>query len=362
MLQVNAGSEAALEREFHRVARKLSALADLGFQRVEPTPLRATTYRIDRHTYRITWSRPAMGTSISASVVSRSRTRAEEGLGRAFGEMDRLIAVLSRFDPTSPVWALNHDGAIDHPPTELALLVHRAMSYYRISAGAFDITVKPLVDLFRDRLCQTVAREPSDGELAETLERVGAEHVEITDRAIRFARPDMGITLDGIAKGFIVDRMSDALVRHGLNNHLINAGGEIKTAGTKEHGQPWTVAVESPWARGDWRDAVHPGGGAVATSGSYEIAFNQERSYHHIVSARTGKSPVCNASVTVVAPSTMAADALATSVFGMTPETGIRFLDGLPRCAGLIIGSDGTQHRSRDWESVRVPLEARAEP
>ncbi len=359
---MQAGSEAVLEREFNRVARKLSALADLGFQRVEAAPLKTTTHRIDRNTYRVTWSRPAMGTMVTASTVSSSQMRAEEGLGLAFENMDRLIAVLSRFDPTSPVWALNQQGAVDHPPAELSLLVHRAMSYYRITAGMFDITVKPLVDLLRDRLCHTTPREPSDKELAETLERVGSEHVEITNRAIRFARPGMGITLDGIAKGYIVDQMSDSLLHHGLDKHLINAGGEIRTAGTKEYGQPWTVAVENPWSRGDWRDAVHLDGRAVATSGSYEIAFDVERDHHHIVSAQTGRSPVCNASVTVVAPSTMAADALATSVFGMAPAVGIRFLDSLPRCAGMIVASDGTQHRSRDWESVRVPQEARVEP
>ncbi len=162
----------------------------------------------------------------------------------------------------------------------------------------------------------------------------------------------MAITLDGIAKGYIVDAIAGVLGRHKLDNYLINAGGDIRTSGTKEERRPWTVAVQNPTKDGSYPDTIHLTDGAVATSGSYEIYFDRDRLVHHIVSATTGRSPNECASVSVVAPSTMAADALATTVFVMGPAQGVRFVDELPDCECLIIDRDGQQVRSRGWRSA----------
>jgi len=90
----------------------------------------------------------------------------------------------------------------------------------------------------------------------------------------------------------------------------------------------------------------------VATSGSYEIFFDRERRHHHVVNAKTGRSPVAIQSVSVIAPSTMAADALATTVFVMDPDDGVEFIDKLPGCECFIIDSDGLQMRTRGWKGA----------
>jgi thiamine biosynthesis lipoprotein len=267
--------------------------------------------------------------------------------------MDRLIGVLSRFEGTSAVTALNDAGRLDHTPPELSHVLSRSIAYHEVSGGAFDITVEPLVDLFRERLDRVTPREPTAAEIAEALELVGSRHVSLSDGRVHLARSGMGITLDGVAKGYIVDAMGRVLTDHGIGRYLINAGGDIRASGRKERRRPWTVAVQDPSKSGSFPDTIHLTDAAVATSGSYETYFDRDRMYHHIVNAETGSSPDLSAGVSVVAPSAMAADALATAVFVMEPQRGIELINSLLGCECLIIGADGTQRTSAAWRSRR---------
>ncbi len=327
-----------------RIARKLSVLADLGLERVEVSPVRTAATRVDRRTFKVTCARPAMGTFICITALHRSRELAENAIGGAFEEMDRRIALFNRFDGASAVSDLNRQGRLVDAPPEVSRVVGRALHYHRLSHGAFDATVKPLVDLFSSSVAG-----PRENEVAEALELVGSRHVELSPHAIRFRREGMSVTLDGIAKGFIVDKVAEKLTRSGLECYLINAGGDVRTAGTKEGGQSWAVAVQDPEKEGEFPDIVQMRDAAVATSGSYEIYFDHERTYHHIVNSRTGASPGLSKSASVIASTAMAADALATSVFIMNPQDGVKFISAVPQCECLIIDNRGGKWKSRGW-------------
>jgi thiamine biosynthesis lipoprotein len=335
------------------IARKLAALESLGFERVDLSPVTTEAVRLGRRAFKVTSARPAMGTLVSISALARSQQRAEEAIGRALEEMDRLIGVFSRFEGTSAIAELNDAGRLDCAPPEFSHVLSRSLAYHEQSGGAFDITVEPLVDLFRDRLDGVTPREPTVGEIREALELVGSHHVVLSRGSVSLARAGMGVTLDGVAKGYIVDAMARALADHGVESYLINAGGDIRASGRKERRQPWTVGVQDPCKSGSFPDTIHLTDAAVATSGSYEIYFDRDRTYHHIVSAETGRSPNLSAGVSVVAPSAMAADALATAVFVMEPQRGIGFINSLSGCECLIIGEDGTQRTSTGWRSRR---------
>ena len=342
------------------VARTLAALRDLGLERVESPDVATHAIPVDPHTWQVTGERPAMSTLVSVTALGPSRERLEDALGRAFEAMDRLIGLLNRFDGASPVSHLNATGRLDGPPPEVGEVVSRALDYHRLTRGAFDVSVAPLVDLFRDRLVRETPVEPTAAEVAEALARVGAEQVALSRRRIGLCRPGMRLTLDGIAKGYIVDAIAAVLDRGGVRRYLVNAGGDIRTRGANAELRPWTIAVEDPWRRGGFPDTIHLGDGAVATSGSYERYFDREHTYHHIVDAATGRSPVHCSSVSVVAPTALAADALATSVFLMGPRHGVAFIEGLSGCACLILDREGREHRSRAWRSA-APLDGGAE-
>jgi thiamine biosynthesis lipoprotein len=303
-----------------------------------------------------------MGTLVSISALGRSSEKIQEAIGPAFDEMDRLIGIFSRFDGSSAVTHLNNEGRLESPPPEFSNVISRSLQYNRLSGGAFDISVEPVVELFRESLGQESAREPSEAEVREALELVDPEGIDLSQRGIRFNKAGMGITLDGIAKGYVVDAIAGVLEKFKVKHYLINAGGDIRTAGTKENKQPWTVAVQDPTKRGCFPDTIQLTDGAVATSGSYEVYFDRDKLFHHIVNSNSGRSPNASTSVSVVAPSAMAADALATSVFVMDSRKGIEFVNSLPGCECLLVDQEGSQLRSTGWRSAEITNGDKAEP
>ena len=342
----------------------MEALLAMGFQRVDASPVPAVAVPVAGSRHRITASRPSMGTLVSVTAIDRSRDLAEESVGRAFREMDRVVSLLNRHDPDSAVSALNQCGILRGPPPEMSRVMQGALACSRLSGGAFDPTVQPLVDRFRAMRAGpgpslrtaashlTPSAPPSRQELLELLELVDVGAVEMAPRAIRLRKEGMGLTLDGIAKGYVVDRMAGVLRGSGLTDFLINAGGDVRAAGRREDGRVWRVGIQDPRRQGPFPDVIALDGMAVATSGSYEIRFDPEGIHHHIVDSRSGSSPRLGLSVSVVAPTAMEADALATSVFLMRPLAGAAFVDSLPQCACLIIDRHGRRVRSARWRST----------
>lgn len=331
------------------LARRFAALAAMGFQRVEDVSVQREVVPVDRASRRVVHTRPAMGTLASVSVLARSAERADEAIGRAFEEMDRLVGIFSHYDGASAASLLNAEGRIEHPPQELTRLVADAQDFHRLTRGGFDISVAPVVELFRARRNGTL---PAPADVQAALELVGAGHVQVSERRIGFRRGGMRVTLDGIAKGYIVDAMTAVLERHRIRNYLVEAGGDIRAKGVRERRRPWRVAVQDPEKEGAFPDTIDLSGRAVATSGAYESYFDPERKHHHIVYADSGSSPRHSSSVTVSAPTAMAADALATSVFLLEPRAGIRFIEALRGCECLIVRHDGTQLKSKGWRSA----------
>ncbi len=299
--------------------------------------------------YKVTKTRLAMGTYVSMTAIHPSRDQAEHAFGLAFAEIDRLNKVLSRFEADSPVSQLNKNGSLRQAPHEVLEIVARSLYYHGQTAGAFDITVKPLIDLYKDNFA--VGQKPSEAQIQTALKTVGTEHLQFTNGNITFNKAEMGITLDGIAKGYIVDRVSEVLSRNGVSNHLINAGGDIRTNGSAAKGKPWTIAIQDPAKHMQYPDVITMMSGAIATSGNYEIYYDNEKMFHHIIDSRTGHSPELSASVTVQAPTVMDADALSTSVFVMQPDAGISFINNLQGCECFVVEANGVSHKSLGWKA-----------
>ncbi len=320
----------------------------MGFECVEG-PLTTEAEAVDAG-WRVSQSVPAMGTVVSLSVLHESRGLAEDAIGGALAEMDRLIDILNRHEPATAMGALNDTGALRRAPDELVYLLRRARGFELLTAGAFDIAVAPVVDLLRQRRESGASGLPEASELVDARARVEAAGVDIDGRHIRFHGERTAVTLDGMAKGFIVDRMAHELEAHGAASYLINAGGDIRTAGGRDGRAPWTVAVQDPDKAGEFPDILQLHDGAVATSGSYEIYFDRERTLHHIVDS-TGGSPGHSSGVTVRAATAMTADALATAAFVAGPELGMRLVASIPGAACLMVAADGSILKSPRWSN-----------
>lgn len=297
----------------------------------------------------ITETRVLMGTFVRISVANAPADRAEEGLGRVFELARRLELVFNRHDAASPLAVLNDQGSLPDAPPELCDLMVRALRYGDLTSGAFDMTVTPVLELFRSRRTSSDSLHVSPAELREVLALVDAHSVRIEGSHIRLLRKGMRVTLDGIAKGHVADALSGRLRALGLENHLIDAGGDIVAHGEKAPGVPWTVAVEDPAKRGAYPALLHPRDVSVATSGGYEMFYDAAREHHHLIDPATGTSPAWVGGVTVTAATAMEADALATALSVLPPQEALRRIRSLPERECCIIDRYGLRYTSPGW-------------
>jgi thiamine biosynthesis lipoprotein len=322
----------------------MAVLLEMGFEPAGPAPERIEDTILPSGDHKLVIDRRAMSTRVSIAAIHHSRCLLDDAASRAFEEMDRLIGLLNRFDPGSAVSVLNAEGSLADPPPELTLLLDRSAAVHEASGGAFDVTVQPLVDLLKQ-----AGGSPDPVVWRDILETVGSDALRVSTARIAFERDGMGVTLDGIAKGYIVDAMAAVVEAHGVDRYLIDAGGDIRASGLREDGFAWEVAVRDPRHGGILPSPLRMTGGAVATSGGYEARFDPEGSWHHIVSSRTGRSPDDVLSATVAGPTAFASDALATAALLMSPREGVRFIDSAPGFECMVIDDEGHPTLSAGW-------------
>jgi len=304
---------------------------------VEPTPTP------------VTFSGPTMGTWFTVKVVDLPQDLEADALEReildALGAME---ALMSTYDPDSELSGLNRFEGADWfaVSAQTAAVVDEALQIGELTDGAFDVTVAPLVRLWNfGPARRTIDRVPSDAEIEAVKARVGFRQIEVrrSPPGVRKARGDVSIDLSGIAKGFGADRLAEHLDRRGIRNYMVDVGGEVKARGRNPRGKPWQIAVESPLTSTREIQRVIPLDGlAVATSGDYRNYFEQDGvRYCHIVDPRTGR-PITHklASVSVLDPSCMRADALATALMVLGPEAGYNFARKHELAVLLVIHGD----------------------
>jgi thiamine biosynthesis lipoprotein len=331
----------------------VSCLRDLGFVEGPPSPVAFEQVAAADGRVEVRGLRAALGTRVSVSAIVRSASHGEAAIAAAFDELYRLAAIFSRYDPASALSLLNHDGRLTDPPPELALVATHAAAMHDLTGGAFDVTVKPVLDLLA--ACPP-GSPPTGAELADAAALVGAGSLRLTRRGIRFDRTGMGVTLDGIAKGYIADRMAATLERSGVPRYLIDAGGDVRVRNRNARNLPWVIGVRDPSGAAGFLDVIALEQGSVATSGGYERFYAGDRGSHHIITPDSGRSPHQVVSASVVASLGFSADALATAVLVLGPRLGLSLIDRLPHCAAMVLDAQGARHSSREWDRLRVPL------
>lgn len=335
--------------------RAFLKLAGLGSAAVAGTAVASplTSVKFDRNLYKTSKTRMLMGTFVNITVLHPSKDRAEEAVDRAFELIASKEAILTRFSDNSPIGALNKEGRLKGLEPDVAKNIEMAIHYHSLSGGAFDITVKPVIDAVRNSFVR-FNKPPSETTLEGALKKVGLEHLRLNASSIMFDREGMGITLDGIAKGYIADRAAESLKAAGLNHILVNAGGDMRAFGGRDESHAWRIAVRDPQRNDQYACVINIKDGAVATSGNYEVYFDREKMFHHIVDPSSGNSPHGSQSASIFCSNTTMADALSTAVFVMGPGQGVKFLNKLPGVEGMIITSNGDKRYTTGWNSLKV--------
>jgi thiamine biosynthesis lipoprotein len=272
---------------------------------------------------------------------------ANAAIDQCFAEARRLESIFSLQRPDSALSRLNRAGRLDHPPQELVALLERAMYFSRATDGAFDATVQPLWELYLHHFSAPIVNRegPSPSDIARARAFVDYRAVQASERRIAFQRPGMAITLNGVAQGYITDRVSDLLRRRGFQRVLVNMG-ETRALGAHPDGSPWRVAIADPGK--PWHSVLTLAleDCALATSGGYGTVFDASGRFHHLFDPHTGKSAQHYRSVSVVAPDATTADGLSTGLCVLAPAAAQRAIDACPEVGALFVRPDGTQWRA----------------
>lgn len=279
---------------------------------------------------RITLSGATMGTRYRINVAGpepgMELAGLSAGIDRILGGINERMSV---HRPQSELSLFNAASATDWMPVsrQTYAVVSRALEIARLSGGAFDVTVGPSVNLWGFGPGDPITAPPSPGRIEAVANRTGYQRLDSQNMptALYKSEPALRVDLSGIAKGFAVDRVARYLERNGATDYLVEIGGEIRVGGRGSSGA-WRIGIENPVpGAGTVHRVVRLGSEAIATSGDYRIFFEQDgRRYPHIIDPRTGM-PVAHdlASVTVIAPTTMDADAWSTALMVLGPEEGI---------------------------------------
>lgn len=266
----------------------------------------------------------SMGTTWHASV--RAQGPAEPIWAAIQGALDQVDARMSTWKPDSELSRLNAAEAGAHPISdELAAVLAIATEVNLASSGAFDVTIGPLVDAWGFGPLKEGA-PPSEEELAALRERIGPDRLVLSGPTeVQKLRADVHIDLSAVAKGHAVDRAALALDSLGLDNYMIEVGGEVRARGTNPDGLPWQLGIERPDGSSVVEEVVPLRDMALATSGDYrryrEVAGQRVA---HTLDARTGQPLRHNlASVSVLDPSCAWADAWATALLVLGPDEGM---------------------------------------
>jgi len=288
-----------------------------------------------------TWRGVALGARASITIRHHDPADARRLLQRCIAEVRRLEDVLSLYRQGSAITTLNRQGSIDHPPPDLVHLLSLARSYGDLTGGAFDATVQPLWTLYAGHFARPGAGP--EGPDQQSIDRVRAmvdyRNMSVTTRRIAFAHPGMGITLNGIAQGYITDRVSDLLRNEGLDDMLVNLG-EIRGRGRRSDGRPWTVGVKDPRSA-ETLETLTIENEAVATSAGAATRFEETSRHHHLFDPRSGGSTQRFRAITVTSPTATTADALSTAFASMDLEDVNKVLHHYPSTTARVATHKG---------------------
>ncbi len=259
------------------------------------------------------WQGVVLGAAADLTLYAASRGQAVAAIDACLEEAARLEATFSLHQPDSALARLNRDGQLSAPPFELVELLSLARHLSELSAGRFDPTIQPLWKLIADHFSTPDADPagPSAAVLDAAREKVNYRALRLAADRILFERPGMQVTLNGIAQGYITDRIGAVLQAHGFRHALVNLG-EALAIDRQPDGQAWRIGIVAPGDRSRMVEEVALAAGAVATSAAQGMLFDAAGRFNHLIDPRRFVCADRNCSITVLAGSAAVADGLST--------------------------------------------------
>jgi thiamine biosynthesis lipoprotein len=289
----------------------------------------------------VRWDGEALGAEASLTLWHRDAGFARRTLARVESEVARLEGIFSLYRPDSEISRLNRDGSLAAPAADLVGVLEEARRIAEASGGAFDPTVQPLWDAYAAYFAGHAGGAGPDRaalDAARALTDYAA--IDAGPRRIRLARPGMAITLNGIAQGYITDRVTELLRTEGFDHAMVELG-ETRALGAAPDGKPFEVALMSPTVPGLVDRAIPLADAALSVSGGYGMRFAGSEA-HHIFDPATGLSANRLRDAVVVAPRAVWADALSTAIFVAGEDRARAILRSYPGARATMTRGDGS--------------------
>ena len=289
-----------------------------------------------------------IGTSVDIVIYADKDSNYQKILDSGFAKIDEISKIASNSDPESPVAKLNTNGFIENAPKDLIEMIKLSKDYNKITIGVFDITINPILALWSGGL-QDESSQVQKQKILEALNLVSSDKITISGSTIKFEKEGMSVTLGGIMKGYIVDRIIETLKSQGVRNAFVNLGGHITALGKKPDGGLWNTSLENS----DNTEKIVEfalAGKSIVTSGNYYRYFDSKEKPSSSIDPRTGFIADKSISATVIAGNATIADILATTVYILGPEDGIKLVNSLDNVEALIIDTERNIIKSKGMD------------
>ncbi len=290
-----------------------------------------------------------MGTLVEITVSHSDPEIIQTATTQAFDEMKRIEQLMSTYLPSSEISRINRAAGKEAIPVsrEVEEVIREGIYWSKQSAGAFDITVEPLVQLWDFDGEKEII--PNENTIRKTASLVNFRDIEIRDHTVKLKKRGMAINVGGLAKGYAVDRAT-SILRGMVPSGIVNAGGDLFAFGQKSKQASWNIGLQHPRKPQDLLAAFAVKNQAIATSGDYQRYFIKDGiRYHHIFDPQTGKPARLMISATIITTEVMDADALATAVFVMGPDKGIEWVDSMDNVEAMLVLEDETIRYSKNF-------------
>ena len=259
---------------------------------------------------KVTWQGIALGSPAEITIYHPNQKEAEDILSKSHKKLVQLENLFSLYKENSQLSMLNKNGYVKNPHPDMLALINLSKEYAEMTDGAFDVTVQPLWNLYNEAFIKT-NKPPIESEIEKTLSLVDWRSISVSKNLINYEKEGMSSTLNGIAQGYITDKISEHLINSGINNTLVQLG-EYRGIGDHPDGRPWRLLLSNP-EHTDSIGEIEFTNAAVATSAGLGTPFDLTGKHHHIFDPKNGYNANNYLQVSVTSKTAAEADALATA-------------------------------------------------
>ena len=267
---------------------------------------------------KVTWQGIALGSPAEITIYHPNQKEAEDILSESHKKLVQLENLFSLYKENSQLSMLNKNGYVKNPHPDMLALINLSKKYAEMTDGAFDVTVQPLWNLYNEAFIKT-NKPPLESEIEKTLSLVDWRSISVSKNLINYEKEGMSSTLNGIAQGYITDKISEHLINSDINNTLVQLG-EYRGIGDHPDGRPWRLLLSNP-EHTDSIGEIEFTNAAVATSAGLGTPFDLTGKHHHIFDPKNGYNANNYLQVSVTSKTAAEADALATAFLILNRNT-----------------------------------------